>query len=87
VSEVGERIKGGAVKEDKSPENDAILISVRGDERERGRAERSRKGLSARFQEGGPGSTLSCWNGLNAQGEEVGRRWRGRYEPKGCVNP
>ena len=29
MSEVGERIKGGAVKEDKSPENDAILINVR----------------------------------------------------------
>jgi len=28
VSEVGERIKGGAVKEDKSPENEAILINV-----------------------------------------------------------
>ena len=29
VSEVGERMKGGAVKEDKSPENEAILIDVR----------------------------------------------------------
>lgn len=26
VSDVGERMKGGAVKEDKSPENEAILI-------------------------------------------------------------
>jgi len=30
VSEVGERIKGGAVKEDKSPENEAILTNVQG---------------------------------------------------------
>ena len=30
MSEVGERMKGGAVKEDKSPENDAILINVQG---------------------------------------------------------
>jgi len=30
VSEVGERMKGGAVKEDKSPENEAILINVQG---------------------------------------------------------
>ena len=28
MSEVGERMKGGAVKEDRSPENEAILISV-----------------------------------------------------------
>lgn len=28
VSEVGDRMKGGAVKEDKSPENEAILINV-----------------------------------------------------------
>lgn len=33
MSEVGERINGGAVKEDKSPENEAILINVRGDRR------------------------------------------------------
>jgi hypothetical protein len=33
VSEVGERMKGGAVKEDKSPENEAILINVQGGER------------------------------------------------------
>ena len=26
MSDVGERMKGGAVKEDKSPENEAILI-------------------------------------------------------------
>jgi len=26
VSEVGDRMKGGAVKEDKSPENEAILM-------------------------------------------------------------
>jgi hypothetical protein len=31
VSEVGERIKGGAVKEDKSPENEAILINEQGE--------------------------------------------------------
>ena len=31
MSEVGERMKGGAVKEDKSPETDAILINVQGD--------------------------------------------------------
>ena len=31
VSEVGERMKGGAVKEDKSPENEAILINMQGD--------------------------------------------------------
>jgi hypothetical protein len=31
VSEVGERMNGGAVKEDKSPENEAILINVQGD--------------------------------------------------------
>ena len=30
VSDVGERMKGGAVKEDKSPENDAILIATQG---------------------------------------------------------
>ena len=31
VSEVGERMNGGAVKEDRSPENEAILINVQGD--------------------------------------------------------
>lgn len=33
MSEVGERMKGGAVKEDKSPENEAILINVQGSKR------------------------------------------------------
>ena len=57
VSEVGERMKGGAVKEDKSPENEAILIDVQGEKRDRGSAgtvEGSGGGSSARFQEGGP---------------------------------
>jgi len=35
-----------------------------------GTAERSGGDLSVRFQEGGPRSTLSCWDGLNAQEEE-----------------
>jgi len=55
VSEVGERMKGGAVKEDKSPENDAILINAQADKRGWGSAEtsrgRSREGLNARLQE------------------------------------
>ena len=47
MSEVGERMKGGAVKEDKSPENEAILISAQGGERGWGQSEgqRSREDL------------------------------------------
>ena len=69
VSDVGERMNGGAVKEDKSPENDAILISaVAGSV---GTARRSRDDLSVRFQEGGPRSTLTRWNSLSAQREDT----------------
>ena len=32
MSDVGDRMKGGAVKEDKSPENEAILIDVQGEQ-------------------------------------------------------
>ena len=32
---------------------------------------KSREELSVRFQERGPGSALSCWDGLNAQREEA----------------
>lgn len=74
MSEVGERMKGGAVKEDKSPENEAILIDVQGAERDGGSVgtvEGSGEGSSARFQEGAPRSTLTCWDGLNARNEEV----------------
>ena len=63
VSEVGERMKGGAVKEDKSPENEAILIAAEG---QREWLEDQEGDSSARFQEGGPRSALICWDGLNA---------------------
>ena len=73
MSEVGERMKGGAVNEDKSPENEAILIN----ERERWLRVKQRaaetdqdEDLSARFQEGAPGSALIGWYGL-------WERWRG----------
>ena len=32
MSEVGERMNGGAVKEERSPENEAILTNVQGGE-------------------------------------------------------
>jgi len=70
VSEVGERMKGGAVKEDKSPENEAILIDEHGGG-SAGRLDNQEGDSSARFQEGGPRSTLTCWDGLNARNEEA----------------
>ena len=60
-------MKGGAVKEDKSPENEAILISVRVGEcqREPVASGDQEEDPGVRLQEGGPRSALVCWDGLN----------------------
>jgi len=66
-------MNGGAVKEDKSPENEAILVinvrdkcgwEVSGN---RLRERDKEKDWNPRFKEGGPRSTLTCWDGLDVQ--------------------
>lgn len=76
---MGERMKGGAVSEERSPENEAILEY---ENRKRGQAfsetlhsnERARpsgtmqgeegKGEDSRFEETGPGTLLCCRQAL-----------------------
>lgn len=57
MSDVGERMKGGAVREERSPEKEAILGGGEG-ERRRARAK------SVRFQKRGPRAALGGRNGL-----------------------
>lgn len=59
VKEVGERIKGGAVSDERSPEKEAILIS--GKEREAGEG-----GWYARLEERRPASALGYGYGLGS---------------------
>lgn len=65
VRETGDRIKGGAVSEERSPENEAILNSD-----EHADTGNSKMMMNLRFEKRGPTSALSGWHCLYAMSDK-----------------